>query len=532
MNGWFLGLDCSTQSLSAIIVDDADKRVIYETSVHFDNELPHYHTLHGCLQNDDPLIKHSDPLMWVEALDLLFKKMKAEGVDLQRILAISGSAQQHGSVYLNAKGLSRFAALDPKKSLKQNMQDGLSRKTSPIWMDSSTSKECEEIEGAFGGADKLREATGSHAFERFTASQIRKFFKEDNSAFLQTAQITLISAFMASLLSGTLAPIDYCDGAGMNLMDIENKTWHQTALQATAHDLNKRLPSLAAPWKIIGRVSPYFVHKYGLNPNALAMVWSGDNPNSLIGLGVIKDRVAAISLGTSFTYFGHMAKYCSDASGEGHVFAAPTGWYMSLICFKNGALAIEKLCEMYSLDRKGFDATLLKTKPGNSGRILLPYFEAEIVPRVRKGVCRFDLDNDDVAGNCRGLVEGQIMSMKLHSEWMKTKPEMLYATGGVSVNPHVLQIIADVFNCPVKQIAVSKSAALGAAFRAVHGYFMQNGVDVEWEKIISPFIADLTQTEMTPDPVATKVYDTLLEKYALYETVIKENESLLTASMY
>ena len=73
---------------------------------------------------------------------------------------------------------------------------------------------------------------------------------------------------MASLLAGKIAPIDHGDGAGMNLMNIQKKAWHPEALVATAPDLRKKLPRLAESWHFVGRISPYFVKKYGMNPRA------------------------------------------------------------------------------------------------------------------------------------------------------------------------------------------------------------------------------------------------------------------------
>ncbi len=54
---------------------------------------------------------------------------------------------------------------------------------------------------------------------------------------------------------------------------------------------------------------------------------------------------------------------------------------------------------------------------------LLPWFEAEIVPRVnRPGIHRFDLDEKDAAANCRAVFEAQMLSMRLHSQWMQVAP--------------------------------------------------------------------------------------------------------------
>jgi len=67
------------------------------------------------------------------------------------VRAIAASGQQHGSVYLNAKAAAALAALDPARPLVDGLAGIFSRPTSPIWMDSSTTKECREMEAALGG---------------------------------------------------------------------------------------------------------------------------------------------------------------------------------------------------------------------------------------------------------------------------------------------------------------------------------------------------------------------------------------------
>jgi xylulokinase len=371
----FLGLDSSTQSLSAVLIDYNRRKVVYEQSLNFDKALPQYGTRNGVLPNPDPLVKHSPPLMWVEALDLLFARMKQDRVALGDILAVGGSGQQHGSVCLNERAADVLAKLNPKKTLVENLRGVFARPTAPIWMDSSTAAECDEIRKKLGGLKATAEATGSDTFERFTGPQIRKFYKREPEAYAQTAKIALVSSFMASLLAGKIAPIDHGDGAGMNLMDIRTITWHAGALAATAPALKRKLPPLAESGAILGAPSPYFVKKFGLNPEAQVLVWSGDNPCSVVGLGLIREGAAAISLGTSDTYFGLMKKCRTDAHGEGHVFGSPTGDYMTLICFKNGSLAREKIRELYGIKNwNEFGKREASVKPGNDGAILLAWF--------------------------------------------------------------------------------------------------------------------------------------------------------------
>lgn len=515
----FLGLDSSTQSLSALVIDLAARRVVYEKSLNFDHTLPRYHTRNGVLPNANPLVKHSPPLLWAEALDVMFAAMKADGVALDDILAISGSGQQHGSVYLNERAAGVLAKLNPQKSLVANLNGIFSRATSPIWMDSSTTAECAEIRRALGGIKAAAKTTGSDVFERFTGPQIRKFFKTEPEAYARTESIALVSSFMASLLAGKIAPIDHGDGSGMNLMDIRKKIWHAAALRATAPGLKAKLPPLAPSSKFIGEISPYFAKKFGVNPGAQIQVWSGDNPCSVVGLGLGQPGHVAVSLGTSDTFFGTMKTCRTDARGEGHVFVSPTGDYMALICFKNGSLAREHIRKQYRIpDWKTFGQLVASTKPGNNGAILLPWFEAEIVPRVnRPGIHRFDLDEADAAANCRAIFEAQVMAMRLHSQWMKVSPEEIYATGGASNDAALLRVLADVMNCRVRRIEVSKSAALGAALRAAHGWLLARGRKPDWEAVVASFTAPLPGSEVLPDKKSARIYDRLIEKYARCE---------------
>ena len=97
----YLGLDSSTQSLTAVVIEvtDAERRVIFERSLRFDEEFPGYETKNGVLPHDDPLVAQSSPLMWAEVLDSLMGLLSREGgFPLSELLAISGSEQQHGSV--------------------------------------------------------------------------------------------------------------------------------------------------------------------------------------------------------------------------------------------------------------------------------------------------------------------------------------------------------------------------------------------------------------------------------------------------
>lgn len=102
--------------------------------------------------------------MWLEALDLVLSRLKDAGAPLNKIRGISGSGQQHGSVFWSKEGEEILSNLDPQKSLVEQLSPkGFTIESSPNWQDASTQKECDAFDAALGSETELAEATGSKA---------------------------------------------------------------------------------------------------------------------------------------------------------------------------------------------------------------------------------------------------------------------------------------------------------------------------------------------------------------------------------
>ncbi|KAJ7322140.1 hypothetical protein JRQ81_018427 [Phrynocephalus forsythii] len=480
----YLGWDFSTQQLKVIAVDE-QLRVIHENNVNFDKELPEFSTQGGIYVHNDRLAVTSPVLMWVKALDLILEKMKSSGFNFSGVKALSGAGQQHGSVYWKDGAHSVLQNLSPGLPLHQLLKSCFSVSNSPVWMDSSTSAQCRSLEKAVGGAQKLAEVTGSRAYERFTGNQIAKIYSQNPEVYAQTERISLVSSFAASVFLGAYAPIDYSDGSGMNLLDIHEKVWNAICLDACAPGLGKKLGRPVPSTKILGSISPYYVQRFGFNPDCKVVAFTGDNPASLAAMRLAEGDMA-ISLGTSDTLCLWIKE--PRPALEGHVLCSPvdTQAYMALLCYKNGSLMREKIRDEVACSSwEEFSKLLASTAVGNDGNVGFYFDVMEIIPSA-VGIHRFNRHGDRMPAfpketEVRALIEGQFLAKRIHAEKLGygiLPTTRVLATGGASHNKTILQVLSDVFNAPVYTIDTANSACLGSAYRAIHGLVAETNVSL------------------------------------------------------
>ena len=495
-----LGLDLSTQSATALVLDTQAGTTLARARAGFGSDFPGRGHAEGFWPGGQGGEVHADPLLWLDGLELALERL-SKLTDLSKVAAVSVSGQQHGSVYLSDGYLAALADGNRATSLSAKFKPVLARATSPIWMDSSTGAECGEIAAALGGDQAVCDLTGSVATPRFTGPQIRRFYKTDAPGWARTQRIHLVSSFFASVLAGKDAAIDTGDGAGMNLMDIRTGDWSLAAVQATAPGLLAKLPPLRPGSTVAGGISAYFVNRFGFSPRCQVVIGTGDNPSSLVGMGASKPGKVVISLGTSDTLFAAIEGIRTDGAGLGHAFGNPLGGSMSLICVRNGSLAREAIRRECGLADWSAFASAVAAAPAARAAVL-PMEEAEITPRRAAGRLPFGAAVTP-ATLPRAAVEGQALSLRLHSRWVGTPTTQLLLTGGASENPAVAKIFADVFGAPVLRLAVSDSAALGAALRAAEAACGAKMADLE------AFFCAPAPGVVTPNPALRGAYDAL-----------------------
>ncbi|KAK6459329.1 D-xylulokinase [Scheffersomyces xylosifermentans] len=454
----FLGFDLSTQQLK-IIVTNEKLAALKTYNVEFDVLNKDVYGVHkGVIAIDNEEHKGaivSPVFMWLDSLDQIFEDMKKDSFPFNKVAGVSGSCQQHGSVFWSKQAEAALAELQAKSTLTEQLKNAFTFKHSPNWQDHSTGKELAEFEKIIG-ADNLADISGSRAHYRFTGLQIRKLATRFNPAkYNATWRISLVSSFLASVLLGKVTTIEEADACGMNLYDIKAGDFNEDllAIAAGVHpeldNVKKDSPEYVAgvtalreklgkvrpiSYESEGKISPYFVDRYGFNPECQVYSFTGDNLATIISLPLAPND-ALISLGTSTTVLIITKNY--NPSSQYHLFKHPTmpDHYMGMICYCNGSLAREKvrdeINEKYNVkDTKSWDKfnEILDKSHSFNNKLGIYFPLGEIVPNAAAQTKRSILtaenkivdvelgeknwvEDDDVSS----IVESQTLSCRLRA---------------------------------------------------------------------------------------------------------------------
>ncbi|RDX50945.1 D-xylulose kinase [Lentinus brumalis] len=536
----FLGLDLSTQGLKAVLID-SDGTLVHESSVHFDRDLPSYGTTNGAIRGPDPGEVTSPVRMWLDAYDLIMERMRAAGVDFARILGVSGDGQQHGSVYWSEDAERLLASLDASRPLAEQLApDAFSLPRAPIWQDSSTTRECRELEEAIGGAQALADLTGSRAYERFTANQIARIRRINPEAYHATARISLVSSFMASLFLGSIAPVEVSDASGMNLMNVLTCQWDDRLLEAAGGpELRAKIgPEPAPGGEFLGRIHPYWVQRWGFNPECGIAPFTGDNPATVVALSTPGDAI--LSLGTSTTLLLSIppAETAPTRFTTSHLLSHPTTQdaHIAMLCYKNGALAREQVRDQYADGHWTRFNELVEQRPvGNEGYMGFYFPLPEIIPPNVQGSFFFSTSTpSDVkpilvsevpaTAHPRAILESQFLSIRSRITAILPPDapplQRLVLSGGSSANAVIRQVAADIFGMRVF-VAGKEGAAEGGAQLARYAWWREeNGGGTFEEMRAMDGAGERMKCVAEPNWENEKVYAGLVDPYRTCEAMV------------
>jgi len=501
MGELFAGLDVSTQSCKLVVIDVEAGAVLHVDRVEYDLDLPHYGTVDGVVPGLGEGVSESDPIMWIEAVDLSLGRLRDGGVPTERICCLSVSGQQHGLVALTADGT-------------------LARPRAKLWNDFSTAEECRLLTEMVGGPEAMIEEVGNSQRTGYTAPKILHMRRREPDLFSRAHTLFLVHNYINWYLTGGpqdgVAVMEPGDASGMALWHPGTGRWSRRVMDAIDPTLPERLPPIEPSARSIGTLSPALADRFGLPHGCRIDAGSGDNMYGAIGTGNFEPGIVTVSLGTSGTAYTYLEEPFIDPTGEIAAFCDSTGHHLPLLCVSNMANGYSAVRERFDLSHETFDALVEETPLGNGGRVILPWYVGERTPDLSNaaplyfGFALSDFQPDVL---CRAVLEGHVLNLYDGFARMPATPREIRLTGGLSRSPSWCQTIADIFQAEAVPVG-GEGAAMGAAIHAAWVWYREvdEGVSGEGKgatsecaeralaRIAEPFVVLEEERRARPNP--------------------------------
>ena len=414
-----LGIDSSTQSTKALLVDAESGEVLEERrATHPDGT-------------------EVDPRTWLDAVD------EAAGPLLERADALAVGGQQHGMVLLDAEG--------------EVVRDAL------LWNDTRSAPQAQALIEEMGGAQASVEEIGSLMVASFTASKLRWVRDTEPGSAERAARVMLPHDYVSLHLAepGTAAFTDRGDASGTGYYSTREEAWKPELVEAAiGHGLElPRLPE--APNEVMARTAG----------GAAISAGTGDNMGAALGLSLGPGDVS-VSIGTSGVCAMVSGTRPGDATGTVTGFADATGRFLPMTTTLNASRILEAGRALLGVDHEEMAELALASEPGAHGVTLLPYFDGERTPnrpdaRATLTGMSTSTTREDVA---RAYVEGLLCSLAdgiaALEERTGTAPRRITLIGGGARSRAVQELAPAVFGREVTIAPDGEYVALGAARQA------------------------------------------------------------------
>jgi xylulokinase len=371
----FLGIDIGTSSVKAILMDQ-DGRVAESTSA----PLP--------ISRPRPGWSEQDPEDWWRATNAAVGAL--EPAKRRRVEAIGLSGQMHGATLLD----------DADRVLRPAI----------LWNDGRSEAECAEFERR---EQRSRAITGNIASPGFTAPKLIWVRAHEPNVFAATRTVLLPKDYVRLRMTGVKAT-DLSDAAGTLWVDVAARAWSASMLAATGLG-ERHMPKLFEGPSVTGELRAEIADAWGM-PRAPVAAGGGDNAAGAIGVGVIDDGQAFLSLGTSGVIFAATSAFRPNPARAAHAFchALPDRWHLMSVTLSCAA-SVDWAAKLAGED--GAAALIAKAEARGrlDGReIFLPYLSGERTPHndpQARGVL-FGADHDtDAAAFGQAVLEGVAMTL-------------------------------------------------------------------------------------------------------------------------
>lgn len=411
-----LGIDSSTQSTKALLVDAATGDVVARQSA------PH------------PDGTSVDPRAWLDAFD------QATAGLLDRAGAVAVGGQQHGMVALDAADLPVHDAI--------------------LWNDMRSSDQAVDLIDELGGPDACAETIGSVLVASFTSTKLRWLRDHQPEAAARTRRVLLPHDYVSRHLTGGEPFTDRGDASGTGYFSTGKDDWlPELAEAAIGHPVE--LPRIVPSSEVAATTSR------GVPVGA----GTGDNMAAALALDLAPGDVV-VSIGTSGVASTISTSRTADGTGSVTGFADATGRFLPLTATVNAARILDLQARLLGVDHEELGRLALAAPPGAHGLTIVPYYDGERTPNLpdARGTwsgLTASTTREDLA---RAAFEALLCSLADAVDHLVaatgTTPERILMVGGAARNAAVQTIAPAVFGVPVTVPAPGEYVALGAARQA------------------------------------------------------------------
>jgi len=318
--------------------------------------------------------------------------------------------------------------------------------------------------------------------------------------------------------------------------DLANVHYDDQLVEWIGVDRSK-LPELVPTDSVVGPLLPQVAAELGLPETVQVIASTGDTASAGIGSGAVRDLEAHLYIGTSSWLSCHVPFKKTDIFSN--ITSLPSGipgrywvateqdtagkcltWLLDEVLYPDDALAVGAPPDDV-FDR--VNELAAGAAPGSGNVVFLPWLNGERTP-VDNHLLRGGWFNVGLGTRRADLVRAVLEGVALNTRWMneaaekftKHRFEHVNFIGGGARSPLWCQILADVLDRPIRQVADPVLAnARGAAFSAsvALGH-------LRWEDL--PSKVEIVET-YRPDPANRATYDRLFETFV---DLYKKNKGL------
>ena len=479
---YFLGIDTSTTSSKALIIDEVGNVIAVTSNPH-------------TLQTPRPLWSEQDPREWWEAVSASIRSvLEKAGLGGERIEVVGLTGQMHGLVLLDEAGNVLRPAI--------------------LWNDQRTQHQCDEIHQIIG-KEKFIQVTGNVALTGFTAPKILWVKENEPDVFAKAKHVLLPKDYIRYKLTGEYA-MDKADGAGTVLFDLKVRNWSHEVLNALGIDSSWMPKTFEGP-EFTGHVTAEAASLTGLKVGTPVAAGGGDQAAQAVGVGAVEPGIVGLTVGTSGVVFATTPSALIEPEGRLHAFchAVPGMWhFMGVMLSAAGSLQWyrDTLAPTMTFDELLKEAESVPA--GSEGLQFLPYLTGERTPHpdpLARGAFIGLTLRHSRAHMTRAVLEGVSFGLKDSFKLIQNaglgEITQVRASGGGTKGVLWRQILASILEAELVTVNTTEGAAYGAALLA--------GVGAgAWTDVPSACKASVKITGSTlPDPWQADDYH---RSYALY----------------